>query len=119
MALEEADPVAKALASLGLEPALADPGLSGQGYDRTPPLEKGGEGGLELRELRLAADERAQRRGGPGGALAGDAEHGDGSARSFQLDLAQRLELELVLHLAGGFGPDDELTECLKARGHV
>ena len=57
MPLEEANPIPVSVAGFGLEPRLADPGFTGDGDDRAASVEELFEDLLQVRQLRLPADQ--------------------------------------------------------------
>ena len=107
-ALEEADAIAEAPARLDDEPRLADARLAGDRDDRAAAVGDRLAGLVEHGELAAAADDRHDRAHLRGPARARDARGTQRALDPAQLDLAERLELDAVLHLALGLGPDDD-----------
>ena len=121
-AFEEADAIAEAPPRLDDEPRLADARLA---RDRDDGATAGGDRLARLvehRELAAAPDDRHHGAHLRRPARAGHARGAQRELESAQRDLAERLELDAVLHLALGLGPDDDAavgSELLQPRGDV
>ena len=119
---EEADAVAVAPPRLDDEPRLADARLAGDRDDRAAAVGDRLAGLVEHRELARAADDLHHRADLGGPPRAGHARGAQRALDAAQLDLSERLELDAVLHLALGLGPDHDAAvrrELLEPRGDV